>query len=266
MIVFPTRAAGLLAAALIFAAPATASADETNYAKLGRWSVAAVTNGANLAYCSADIDNGKVQLRLTTDGRSWRVGVPYYENKKKVEGYYGFGDAAEVASFTVTGDGWAFIAINGDQLNAFKSSPAFAINLDRGLQTWKLAGAGAALDKAAECARSRGAKQTVATGTQLPGSGRNCPAPGQYRSQNSARAVTVTFFNGSKRPANIYWIGYDGQWVKYHTLAPNKNVNQRTFATHPWVATDAAGNCYSEVFMPDPLGGAEGNNFQIYFD
>ena len=159
-----------------------------------------------------------------------------------------------------------FIAINGDQLNAFKSSPAFAINLDRGLQTWKLAGAGAALDKAAECARSRGAKQTVATGTQLPGSGRNCPAPGQYRSQNSARAVTVTFFNGSKRPANIYWIGYDGQWVKYHTLAPNKNVNQRTFATHPWVATDAAGNCYSEVFMPDPLGGAEGNNFQIYFD
>lgn len=435
MTVHPTHLAGLLTLGLALGASAPAFADETAYAKLGRWSVAAVTNGANLAYCSADIDNGKVQLRLTTDGKSWRVGVPYYESKKKVQGYYGFGDAAEVANFTVSGDGWAFIAIDGDQVNAFKSNPAFAINLDRGLQTWKLAGAGAALDKAAECARNNGRSQQAATpplpqaapkpaapapspqgqrqpgrlvlsdlrggltcmvaqypakGARLvigqgdecsgpnaqfvlgddnivqlaqarnlciasndrandaafvgecanasllvydrnqrtigaiagealclglkgrpnesqivsgqlfisetcakaadqtvsfqsgasappqqqaaataappPGSGRDCPTPGQYRSQNSARPVTVTFYNGSKRPVDIYWIGFDGQWQKYHTLGPDKNVNQKTFATHPWVATDARGNCYRYVFMPDPNGGAENNNFQILFD
>lgn len=177
MSVHLTRASGFLALAAVFGASAPAFADETNYAKLGRWSVAAVMNGANLAYCSADIDNGKVQLRLTTDGKSWRVGVPYYGSKKKVQGYYGFGDAAEVASFTVISDGWAFIAIDGDQANAFRSNPAFAINLDRGLQTWKLDGAGPALDKAAECARNKGAKRAAAQPQAQPAAG---GAPGGF--------------------------------------------------------------------------------------
>jgi hypothetical protein len=162
-----TRAAALLTLAAILGTFAPAFADEANYAKLGRWSVAAVTNGSNLAYCSADIANGKVQLRLTTDGKSWRVGVPYYENKKRVQGYYGFGDAAEVANFTVTGDGWAFLAINGDQLNAFRSNPAFSINLDRGLQTWRLGGAAPAIDKAADCARNGGRAQQASALVQV---------------------------------------------------------------------------------------------------
>jgi hypothetical protein len=43
-------------------------------------------------------------------------------------------------------------------------------------------------------------------------------------------------------------------------------VDQKTFATHPWVVTDRRGNCHSEVFMPDPNGGPENNNFQVWFD
>lgn len=43
-------------------------------------------------------------------------------------------------------------------------------------------------------------------------------------------------------------------------------VNQKTFATHPWIAIDARGNCFRDVFMPDPDGGPENNNFQVWFD
>lgn len=257
-----------LTAAIVLAvlgSPLSAQADETAFEKLGRWSVASVSNDGKFAYCSADVDNGKVQLRLATNGDTWRVGVPYYQDKKKVAGYYGFGDAAEQADFKVSAEGWAFLAIDRDQLDAFRSNPSFSINLDRGLQNWKLSGASAAIDKASACARNKGAKQAAAVSSAL-GTGRNCPPPGKHRSQNSARPVTVTFFNGSKRPVDIYWIGFDGQWKKYHTLGPDKNVNQKTFATHPWVATDARGNCFREVFMPDPKGGPENNNFQVWFD
>ncbi|QLP96660.1 MAG: hypothetical protein HZY79_03570 [Rhodoblastus sp.] len=257
-----------LGAALALAAlgsPLPAIADETAYQTLGRWSVAVVTNDGKFAYCTADVDNGKVQLRLATTGNAWRVGVPYYENKKKVAGFYGFGDAAEQADFKPTGEGWAFLDIDGDQLNAFRTLPSFSINLDRGLQNWKLAGAGGAIDKAIACARAKGVK-TAAAASQTPGSGRGCPPPGKHRSQNSARPVTVTFYNGSKRPVDIYWIGFDGQWKKYHTLGPDKNVDQKTYATHPWVATNARGDCYKDVFMPDAGAGPENNNFQIWFD
>lgn len=193
-----TRAAGLLTVAAVFGASAPAHADETNYAKLGRWSVTAVTNGANLAYCSADIDNGKVQLRLTTDGKSWRVGVPYYESRKKIQGYYGFGDAAEVASFSVTSDGWAFIAIDEDQVNAFKGNPAFSINLDRGLQTWKLAGAGPALDKAGECARNGGRSQQARAPTvPPPAANPPVPAPSRQGQRQAGRLVLPDFRNTS---------------------------------------------------------------------
>ncbi len=165
-----SRSAAIFAIAATVTVPTQTFAEETNYAKLGRWSVASVTNGASLAYCSADIDNGKVQLRLTTDGKSWRVGVPYYENRKRVQGYFGFGDAAEAANFSVTGDGWAFIPIDGDQLEAFKINPTFAIRLDRGLQTWRLAGAAPALDKATECARNKGRTQQASAAASSPSS------------------------------------------------------------------------------------------------
>lgn len=179
----------MASAAATILAPAAALAEETSYAKLGRWSVAAATDNSKLSYCTADVDNGRVQLRLaTTDGTSWRVGVPYYNNRKTVPGFYGFGDASEQATFKVSGDGWAYIAINGDQLNAFRTNPEFSINLDRGLQTWRLADIGPAIGKAVECARNGGKPGSVAqaqpqpapapTATPAPGS-TPAPAPAQ---------------------------------------------------------------------------------------
>ncbi|MBT9289138.1 VHL beta domain-containing protein [Prosthecodimorpha staleyi] len=246
----------------------SAAADEIAYDKRGRWSIAAVTAPAGFDYCTADIDNGKVQLRLATDGRSWQVGVPYYGRKGKVEAYFGFGAAAEVANFNADGQGWAMMAIDKDQIDAFRSNPSFSINLDRGEQTWTLAGAAAAIDLARECVRNRGQKQ-VAAAPAIPAppaaSGKGCPPPGRYRSQNSNVAVNVLFYNGTKIPLNIYWIDFNGGWKKYHTLRPDSNVRQKTFATHPWIAVDQRGNCHGSVMMPDPKDQSDGpNEFQIW--
>jgi hypothetical protein len=119
--------------------------------------------------------------------------------------------------------------------------------------------------KVRDCVRDRGVKAPQQAAAAPPPAGKNCPAPGRYRSQNSNRKVTVTFFNGGSTPATFYWIDFTGQWKKYHTVAPNSHVVQQTFATHPWVATDPRGNCHPEVFMPDPKGGDEANNFQVWF-
>lgn len=246
----------------------SAAADEVAYDKRGRWSIAAVTAPAGFDYCTADTDNGKVQLRLATDGRSWRVGVPYYGRKGKVEAYFGFGAAAEVANFSADGQGWAMMAIDKDQVDAFRSNPSFSITLDRGEQSWTLAGAAAAIDLARECVRNRGQKQVVAA-PPLPApsaaSGKGCPPPGRVRSQNSNVAVTVLFYNGTKMPLDIYWLDFNGEWKKYHSLRPDSNVKQKTFATHPWIAVDPRGNCHGGVMMPDPRARGEGaNEFQIW--
>lgn len=251
-----------------------AAQTEASYASLGRWRVTTISNQNGFVACAADVDNGRVQLRVRFDGRGVLVGVPYYGNRNKVQGYYGFGDAAEVADFTKIDQGWAMIGFNRDQLQALRSNPIFAVNLDRGLQNFQLNGAGPALDKAQECVRNRGqagvagVPQTpnIAQGPAgvQPGMGRNCPAPGSLRSQNSSRKVKVTFFNGLNEPLDIYWIDYQGGLKKYHTLRGNSHVVQDTFGTHPWIAVDRRGNCRGPVFMPKPGMGDEENNFQIF--
>lgn len=249
-------------------APWSASAQEANYAKLGRWSVTTIASDKGFVACAADVDNGKVQLRVRMDGRTVLVGVPYYANKRKVQGYYGFGDAAEVAEFAKVDDSWAMLSFDKDQVQALRSMPTYAVNLDRGLQKFSLQGAGAALDKALECVRNRGQAQKVASpppaAMAAVGSGKNCPATGRYRSQNSNQPVKVVFFNGGTVPLDIYWIDFNGEWKKYHTLRPNSHVNQKTFATHPWVAVDSKGTCVGSVAMPNPRGGDEENNFQFW--
>lgn len=245
---------------------ASAQSAESGYAVLGKWTVSTVWTGPNsFGACAATVNNGKADFRIATDGRGWRVGTAYYGNKRKLEAYYGFGVAAEVAQLTVPGDGWAWMTIGADQLAAFRQSPSFSMNLGNAEQTWDLRGAGAAIDKAGECVRNRGVAQQAAPAgpTKV---GRNCPAPGSVRSQNSNRPLNVTFFNASRTPLDIVWIGYDGAWKKYQTVGPNKVVKQKTFATHPWIAVDPRGNCHGGVMIPDPnfQGETPEEQFQIW--
>ena len=255
---------------LVVAAASPAEAAATLYEKVGNWTVSAFSTGTGFAFCTASLGNGRADLQIATDGKMWQVGVPFRGKGRKIEAYYGFGIAGEVGNFSAAGDGVAVMRISSDQVKAFGDAPSFDVSIGGADFSWKLAGGGAAITKTRDCVRDRGVKPlgaapVAAAGTIPPLTGKNCPAPGKYRSQNSTRKVAVTFFNGGSTPVTFYWIGYDGQWKKYHTLKPNSHVVQQTFGTHPWVATDPKGNCHPEVFMPQPGGGDEANNFQVWF-
>ncbi|MDK9694795.1 MAG: hypothetical protein OEL76_00210 [Siculibacillus sp.] len=256
--------------AVLAATPAAAQAGESGYAPVGKWLVSTVwADNEVFGYCAATINNGKADFRIGTDGRSWQIGTPYYGKKRKVEAYYGFGAAAEVAELSAEGDGWASMPIDRDQLNAFRSAPSFSFAIVNAENTWDLRGAGPAIDKTLECARNRGVPRTVQAAPPPPPAvrtGRNCPAPGSVRSKNSNRALNVTFFNATNMPLDIVWIGFDGTWKKYQTVGPNKVVKQQTYASHPWIAVDARGNCHGGVMIPDPnfRGETPEEQFQIW--
>ncbi|MBB6306728.1 hypothetical protein [Xanthobacter tagetidis] len=269
-------AAGLFALAGLWLAVPAAAQDEKAYQNAGRWNVVSVWVGPMFGYCAADTDNGQVQFRIATDGNSWQIGVPYYGRRGKVQGYYGFGDAAEMGAFAAEGDGWASMAIDRDQLDAFRNAPDFAVNLDRGLQVFNLDGAAAAIDLARQCARNQGKRQVAAAPQPnrapappppppAPDVGRGCPPPGSVRSPATNVPVKVLFYNGTQVPLDIMWIDFNGQWKAYHRLKPDSNATQSTYAGHAWIAVDANGNCHGGVMMGDPRARGEGaNEFQIW--
>ncbi len=265
-----------LATAFVIATALPAAALDPASVKVGAWTVWSNADFVNPAACAATVSNGRDELRLFTDGKTWKVGTGYTGAKKKIEVYYGFGMAAEVTNLSVDDAGWAMMQIDRDQLDAFRTAPTWDMTIGTASRSWKLAGAGAAIDRAAQCSRNRGLSPVAAPQAAPPmppqaappmpaqASG-TCPAKGSLRSQNSSRPVEVTFVNLSKGPLDIYWIGYQGEWKKYHTMAPNSNVKQKTFATHPWIAVDRKGRCLGGVMTPDPNDRSEGANmFQIW--
>lgn len=262
----------VMASVLVVGAAGSALAMET--VKVGSWTVYDGVDDKNPAACAAVLSKGGTfrnggnnELRLLSDGRAWFVGTDYAGPKKKLEVYYGFGDAAEVANFTWDGSSWLMLRLDNDQLNAFRDNPEFAITLGGAEGRWKLAGAGAAIDEVAQCSRNRGLKSAAAAPTPPSpmAAGKGCPAPGSVRSVEGKRPVKVMFVNMTKTPLDIYWIGYQGERKKYQRVAQNSNVEQQTFATHPWIAVDPRGDCHGGVMLGDPNDRTEGANmFQIW--
>ncbi|XP_041367157.1 von Hippel-Lindau disease tumor suppressor-like [Gigantopelta aegis] len=60
------------------------------------------------------------------------------------------------------------------------------------------------------------------------------------KSLNYETKVNVIFKNETKRDIDLYWIGYDGMYVRYaRNLRTDRIYNVFTFETHPWVARDS---------------------------
>ena len=268
----------IVAFAALLATAVSAQALDPDSVKVGRWTVWSNADFVNPAACAAIVENGKAPLRLLTDGRSWKVGLPYYGPSKQVRVYYGFEVAGEQATLTWDGSGWAMMPIVADQLAAFRELPTFAFTLGKAEYTWDLRGDGPAIEKAIECSRNRGLKPVAAApkaappmaapplpqeAPPLPSAAPGaCPPKGSIRSQNSARPVTIKFHNSTKGPIDIMWIDYQGEWKKYHTMAPEDLVQQKSFATHPWLAVDAKGRCLGGVMVAEPnSSGEESANF-----
>lgn len=240
--------AGTLAGAL-----GPAAAEETTYAKMGRWTITAVSDNGRFGYCAADTDNSSVTLRIATDGRQWQVGNPYHDNGP-VRGQWGFDGWEDETDFATDGDGWASMNVTRDMLAGLRGSASFSIELDRGPQTWSLRGSSAAMDKAVECARNQGrvaaapaprqpqppAKAPGRRFTQgqkiAPIAGPACPRKGVVVSQaHNNRPVNTTFVNRTRQPVDLFWIDFNSNWVFYARVAPGGRYQQSTYTNHAWV-------------------------------
>jgi hypothetical protein len=278
-----------LAAAFLAGTATSALALDPQSVKVGRWTVWSNADMKNPATCSAIVSNGKQDLRLLTDGRRWMVGVSHYGPAKTVKVYYGFEVAGEQATLGWDGWGWAMMPIDVDQLQAFRELETFAITVGTKENVWKLAGAGPAIDRAAQCSRDRGLQAAAAPAPvpvapapvapvptapmaappmpqeapPMPTADANvCPPKGSVKAHNSAAPVDIKFHNATRAPIDIYWIGYQGEWKKYHTMPPDGHVVQKSFATHPWIAVDAKGRCLGGVMTAEPnTSGEESANF-----
>ena len=76
-----------------------------------------------------------------------------------------------------------------------------------------------------------------------------CDRLGNEISRNSDVPVNMTFINRTNEPRSVTWIGFDGVPKEYALLNPGQSYSINTFVSHPWMFTDAPGNCI-EMFMP----------------
>jgi hypothetical protein len=75
-----------------------------------------------------------------------------------------------------------------------------------------------------------------------------CPSEATLRSVASTQHTNISFLNRRPGIVNVFWIDYDGRRHFYHSLASGESQSFDTYATHPWVVTDASGNCIGVYF------------------
>jgi VHL beta domain len=75
-----------------------------------------------------------------------------------------------------------------------------------------------------------------------------CPSEATLRSVASTQHTRISFLNGRSRVVNVFWIDYNGRRYFYHSLESGESQSFDTYATHPWVVTDASGNCIGVYF------------------
>lgn len=73
------------------------------------------------------------------------------------------------------------------------------------------------------------------------------------KSAEGTKPTKVTFVNQADARMKVYWLDYDGKRQFYADVSSGKNYVQDTYMTHPWVVTDAKGQC---VMMFRPVQGA----------
>jgi type II secretory pathway pseudopilin PulG len=82
----------------------------------------------------------------------------------------------------------------------------------------------------------------------ITASATSCSIEGTLRSVSTSPASTIEFLNKTANTIKIYWIDYSGARQYYVDLPPNQSATEQSYDTHPWVVTDAGGNCL-DVFV-----------------
>ncbi len=89
----------------------------------------------------------------------------------------------------------------------------------------------------------------VISGGRLAANMVSCSEEPKLRSLGTTSPTSISFTNRSSDVRNVFWIDHAGKRVLYSSLKPGQNIAQRTFLTHPWIVTNASGDCQS-IFMP----------------
>jgi len=64
----------------------------------------------------------------------------------------------------------------------------------------------------------------------------------KLRSVSEADSTTIIFDNRTSKDYLLFWLDYEGNRRPYETVFAGHKLGQSTYATHPWVITDANGN------------------------
>jgi hypothetical protein len=76
-----------------------------------------------------------------------------------------------------------------------------------------------------------------------------CETLNTMQSLDANEAQTVTFVNQSDGYRVVMWIDYDGNYTEYGRLNQGESMTINTFTTHPWMFTDAPGNCLETMIL-----------------
>ncbi|KAJ3110984.1 hypothetical protein HDU96_006113, partial [Phlyctochytrium bullatum] len=64
--------------------------------------------------------------------------------------------------------------------------------------------------------------------------------PATIRSSDAGPETTLTFVNKTSSTLNIFWIDNNGKATKYHSVEPNRSVEQPTYTNHAWEIVNAS--------------------------
>ena len=81
---------------------------------------------------------------------------------------------------------------------------------------------------------------------------RSCSSRDGLRSHSSTTPARIGFAHFSGPQRDVYWIDYQGRAHNYITIKAGQATQVDTFLTHPWMITDAKGNCI-EIVLPRPV-------------
>ncbi len=64
----------------------------------------------------------------------------------------------------------------------------------------------------------------------------------RLKSENALKPVKIRFVNLTDKKLKLFWLDYEGKRKLYGEVLPLGEIEQSTFATHPWLVTDSGGN------------------------
>ena len=241
-------------------APALAqeSLEENSIGRSGPWDIMTVGGGDVVLYCSADRDNGRVQLRIARDEKGWMIGMPYY-NTGKAKGAWSLGGSKGAATFVSEDGSWAFMRVPDSMRKAMLGQKTITLQLDRGAQTFKIDGLKAAMAKVDGC---------VADNLQRQDDYANASEPAQPASQPRQTKAGPTPDGFYLKP---YFQGQGWQVVKY-LFEKNKPDFQSCDASkidHNGVGVRLGYNKYYFNYgfqAPDLMNGANEAKLRYWFD